>query len=101
MLKLNPCRTQRSDNEALGHHRSRSSCSSALLSPSPPAEKATTCEDQAGQASTGDGAGDGNQREGADAEPEGSPLAIGIAARHLSRGEEAEDIIDSLALGHR
>src|SRR5262249_19046160 len=29
-----------------------------LLSPSPPAEKATACEDQAGKASTGDGAGD-------------------------------------------
>src|SRR5262249_10333421 len=30
-----------------------------LLPPSPPAEKATAREDQAGQASTGDGAGDG------------------------------------------
>jgi len=28
-----------------------------LLPPSPPAEKATACQDKAGQASTGDGAG--------------------------------------------
>jgi hypothetical protein len=35
------------------------SCSGRLLlSPSPPAEKAATGRDQAGQASTGDGAGD-------------------------------------------
>src|SRR5215475_9747811 len=30
-----------------------------LLAPSPPGEKTTACQDQAGQASTGDGAGDG------------------------------------------
>ena len=37
----------------------------------------------------------GNRRngEGADAEPLGSPLAIGIAAGRLSWAEEAEDII--------
>ena len=34
-----------------------------FLPPSPPAEKATTSQDQAGKASTGDGAG--NVREGA------------------------------------
>jgi len=32
-------------------------CSGDLLPPSPPAEKATASKDQAGQASTGDGAG--------------------------------------------
>jgi hypothetical protein len=36
--------------------------SGALLSPSPPAEKATARQDQAGQASTGDGGGDGGGR---------------------------------------
>src|SRR5262249_8461722 len=34
---------------------------SGFLPPSPPAEKATARQDQAGQASTGDGAGDGNR----------------------------------------
>jgi hypothetical protein len=33
-------------------------CSSSPLTPSPPAEKATARQDQAGKASTGDGAGD-------------------------------------------
>jgi len=33
--------------------------SGVLLPPSPPAETTTTCQDQAGRASTGDGAGDG------------------------------------------
>ncbi len=33
-------------------------CSGDLLPPSPPAEKATAREDQAGKASTGDWAGD-------------------------------------------
>src|ERR1700730_18377476 len=35
-------------------------CSGDFLPPSPPAEKATTREDQAGQGSTGDRAGDSN-----------------------------------------
>ena len=35
--------------------------SGALLPPSPPAEKATARQDRAGQASTGDGARDGNR----------------------------------------
>jgi hypothetical protein len=37
--------------------------SGALLPPSPPAEKATTSQDQAGKASTGDGTGDRLGRE--------------------------------------
>jgi hypothetical protein len=37
----------------------RFDCSSSPLPPSPPAEKATGRQDQARQASTGDGAGDG------------------------------------------
>jgi hypothetical protein len=37
----------------------RSRCSGDLLPPSPPAEKSTAREDQAGQASTDDGGGDG------------------------------------------
>src|SRR5438067_2095500 len=32
-------------------------CSGDLLTPSPPAEQATACQDQAGQPGTGDGAG--------------------------------------------
>ena len=35
-----------------------------LLPPSPPAEKATGSQDQAGQASTGDGCGDGREGVG-------------------------------------
>ena len=34
-----------------------------LLPPSPPAQKATACQDQARQSSTGDGAGDGDGGE--------------------------------------
>jgi len=39
--------------------RLRAECSGDLLPPSPPAEKTTARQDQAGQASTSDGAGDG------------------------------------------
>jgi len=38
--------------------------SAAFLPPSPPAEKATARQDQAGQSGTGDGAGDGNSGGG-------------------------------------
>jgi hypothetical protein len=38
----------------------------AILPPSPPAEKATARQDQSGQASTGDGAGDRNSDPTAD-----------------------------------
>src|SRR5262245_23530557 len=40
----------------------RAGCSGDLLPPSPPAEKATTSEDQAGQSSAGDGVGNGSGR---------------------------------------
>jgi hypothetical protein len=40
----------------------RADASGDLLPPSPPAEKATARQDQAGQSGTGDGAGDGSNR---------------------------------------
>jgi hypothetical protein len=66
-----------------------------LPPPSPPGEKATARQDEAGHASTHDGAG--NEREGANAESRGpvsieDSLAIGIARWWSSLGKEAEDI---------
>jgi hypothetical protein len=49
-----------------------------LLSPSPPGEKATTCQCKAGQASASDGAGDGYWREGLPCEDERDELVLKI-----------------------
>jgi hypothetical protein len=54
-------------------------CSGGLLPPSPPAEKATACQDQAGQSSTRDGARDRGWAEQA--------KIIGGQERLASRGE--------------
>src|SRR5499433_1743833 len=78
-------------------------CSGDLLPPSPPAEKATTRQDQAGQASTGDGAGNGvggyerdvaggvgaaDYAVSADSEPRGHPIeaTAGVGPSNLVKG---------------
>jgi hypothetical protein len=59
-------------------------CSGDLLPPSPPAEKATARQEQAGKASTGDGGGDttGNRR-----------IVVGLKATPRRAVESASSII--------
>ena len=55
-----------------------------LLPPSPPAEKATASQDQAGQTGTGDGAGDGCDR-GGERQDLGEKLVADDVVRHVRR----------------
>src|SRR5262249_28452569 len=62
-----------------------------LLSPSPPAEKASACEDQAGKASTDDGAGNGRGRSLASEVGKGGHGKTGRRQRNeLGGGNDAE-----------
>jgi hypothetical protein len=72
-------------------------CSGDFLTPAPPGEKATTRQDQAGQASAGDGAGDSGDTEG---EELGSEFTTGVLCGvNVKIGQPVFDSRDQRRLG--